>query len=156
VFEPHVAGPAELDAATLYALLRLRAEVFVVEQECPYLDPDGRDLEPGTRHLWYADGDGPVAYLRLLEDCHRKTRIGRVCVAPRGRGRGYADRLVRAALELIGDRGCVLDSQSYLTGFYGRHGFVASGPEFIEDGIPHVPMVRAGSPPDPRSAAAVR
>jgi len=138
----HVASFANLDAATLYALLRLRVDVFVVEQRCPYPELDGRDLEPGTRHLWLADDAGvPVAYLRVLDDGDR-ARIGRVCVAPTARGRGHAQRLVRAALDLIGARSCELHAQSHLTGFYARFGFVASGPEYVEDGIPHVPMAR--------------
>jgi ElaA protein len=177
----HVATFADLDAVTLYALLRLRVDVFVVEQRCPYPELDGRDLEPGTRHLWLADEAGvPVAYLRVLDDGDR-ARIGRVCVARSARGRGHAQRLVRAALELIGARPCDLHAQSHLTGLYARFGFVASGPEYVEDGIPHVPMTRpaavagprdvgpaavdrsaagppvtAGSPPGPPSAGAAR
>ncbi|HEY1485360.1 MAG TPA: GNAT family N-acetyltransferase, partial [Micromonosporaceae bacterium] len=69
----YVAAPAEVDATTLYAILRLRSEVFVVEQNCPYQDIDGRDLEAGTRHLWLADADpAPLAYLRIL-DTQRST-----------------------------------------------------------------------------------
>ncbi|HYN92439.1 MAG TPA: GNAT family N-acetyltransferase, partial [Pilimelia sp.] len=83
----HVATFAELGAATLYALLRLRVDVFVVEQQCPYPELDGRDTEPGTRHLWL-DGPGaaPAAYLRLLADPGGVARIGRVAVAAAARG----------------------------------------------------------------------
>ena len=139
-----VAAFDELDTATAYALWRLRQEVFVVEQDCPYLDLDGRDLEAGTRHLWVADADHPVGYLRLLEDAGC-ARIGRVVVAGDHRGRGLAEVLMRRALDLVGDRVSVLDAQSHLSGWYERFGYVATGPEFLDDGIPHVPMQRPGA-----------
>ena len=131
----------ELDARTGYLLWRLRSAVFVVEQACAYLDLDGRDLEPATRHLWLEADGAPVAYLRVLDDgdC---ARIGRVATAGEHRGRGLADRLMRAALDLVGDRPCVLDAQTYLAGYYARLGFTATGPEFLDDGIPHLPMRR--------------
>ena len=130
----------ELDARTAYLLWQLRESVFVVEQQCAYLDLDGRDLEPATRHLWLEDV-GPVAYLRLLED-DDVVRIGRVLVAPSHRGQGLAEQLMAAALELVGDRPCLLDAQSYLARWYTHLGFEQSGAEFLEDGIPHVPMRR--------------
>lgn len=131
----------ELDTTTLYALLRLRVDVFVVEQACPYPELDGRDLEPGTRHLWLDRDGAPIAYLRLLiEPDH--PRIGRVCVAKHARGGGHAARLMDAALDLVGDQPCVLDAQSYLVDFYARYGFSPTGPEYVDDGIPHVPMAR--------------
>ena len=124
-------------------MLRLRTDVFVVEQACPYPDLDGRDTEPGTRHLWFAEPTGtdtPLAYLRVLIDPDRRHRIGRVCTAPEARGAGLSGRLVAAALHDRADFG--LDAQSHLTGFYARFGFRVSGPEYIEDGIAHTPMRR--------------
>ncbi|MGK5739128.1 GNAT family N-acetyltransferase [Micromonospora sp. URMC 103] len=140
--ELHTATFADLDARTFHDLLRLRIDVFVVEQDCPYPELDGRDVEPGTRHLWLADAVGPVAYLRILADPGGVARIGRVVVAPRARGGGHAGRLLTEALAVVGDRPCVLDAQSYLVDFYARHGFTVTGPEYVEDGIPHVPMRR--------------
>jgi len=137
-----VATFAELTVGTLYAILKLRSEVFVVEQECFYADPDGRDTEPGTRHVWIEEGGEIRAYLRILDDGHAQ-RIGRVVTAPAARGSGLAGRLVTAALEVIGDRPGVLDAQAHLTAFYARFGFEPTGPQFVEDGIPHVPMARA-------------
>lgn len=138
----------DLDAATLYALLKLRSEVFVVEQHCPYLELDGQDLLAGTRHFWFEDADGRmVATLRLLEDNaggSTSFRIGRVCTAPANRGRGYASRLLQAALADVGDHACYLNAQSHLAGMYVRQGFSVTGAEFLEDGIPHVPMSRTG------------
>ena len=136
-----VAGFEGLDPRSAYRLWQLRQDVFVVEQECPYADLDGRDLEPGTRHLWVDDESEPVGYLRMLEDGDG-WRIGRVLVARSHRGRGIAEALVRAALEVGGPGPYRLDAQSYLTGWYARFGFEPSGPEFVEDGIPHVPMRR--------------
>jgi ElaA protein len=137
----HVAPFAELDARTFHDLLRLRIDVFVVEQACAYPELDGRDTEPGTLHLWL-DHDGvPVAYLRILDD-GTAARIGRVVVARWARGRGLARQMLTEALAVIGSRPCVLDAQSYLVDFYAGFGFVPTGPEFIEDGIPHVPMRR--------------
>ncbi len=138
----HSATFDQLDADTLYALLRLRVDVFVVEQECAYPELDGLDTAPGTYHLWLADADGPVAYLRILAEPDGGARIGRVCTAPRARGAGLGHRLVAAALDLVGDRPARLAAQTYATGFYARHGFEVAGAEFVEDGIPHVPMAR--------------
>ncbi len=132
----------ELDARAAYALWRLREGVFVVEQQCPYPELDGRDLEPGTRHVWLDGRDGPVAYLRVLEE-GGTARIGRVLVAAGHRGQGLAGRLMRRALELIGERESELEAQAYLQGWYERFGYAATGPEYLEDGIPHVPMRRS-------------
>jgi len=139
--EVRVAGFAELDATTLYALLRLRCDVFVVEQQCPYPELDGRDTEPGTRHLWFTADSEIAAYLRILDDGTAQ-RIGRVVTAPKARGAGLAGRRVEQALTVIGDRVSVLDAQAHLVGFYRRYGFDRNGPEYVEDGIPHVPMIR--------------
>ncbi|MGV9212007.1 GNAT family N-acetyltransferase [Micromonospora sp. RB23] len=146
------ASIAELDARTLHDLLKLRVDVFVVEQNCPYPELDGRDVEPGTRHVWLTDGDAPLAYLRILADPDGVARIGRVVVAPSARGGGHAGRLMTAALDLIGDRPSVLEAQSHLVAFYARHGFTVNGPEYVEDGIPHTPMRRDARP----APAAVR
>jgi ElaA protein len=138
-----VASFADLDTTTLYALLRLRVDVFVVEQRCPYPELDGRDTEPGTRHMWIEDEAGqPAAYLRVLADPGDVVRIGRVVVAKHARGGGHAARLMEATLELAGDRACVLEAQAYLTRFYERFGFTVTGPEYVEDGIAHIPMRR--------------
>ncbi|MFY1701137.1 GNAT family N-acetyltransferase [Micromonospora sp. WMMA1923] len=142
--EVRVASFAELDPRTFHDLLRLRIDVFVVEQACPYPELDGRDVEPGTRHLWLGRAGGVLAYLRILAESDGTARIGRVVVAPDERGRGLADRLVTEALRVVGDRPSELHAQSHLTGWYRRYGFTVAGPEYVEDGIPHVPMRRPG------------
>lgn len=140
---------AELDAAMLYAILQLRCDVFVVEQRCTYRDLDGRDIEPTARHVWIADGRSVHAYLRTLDEGGGVTRIGRVVTAPRLRGRGLADRLVRHAVAAAPGV-VVAAAQAHLTGWYQRRGFVIDGVRYVEDGIPHVPMRRdpdhVGSP----------
>lgn len=130
----------QLDVETLYAILRLRQDVFVLEQECLYPDLDGRDLEVGTVQWWAeVDGGDVVATLRVLDEGDGTARIGRVATAATARGRGIAEALVRAATQdATGD--VVLDAQSHLEGWYARLGFVRDGDEFVEDGIPHVPM----------------
>ena len=141
---------AELTTTELYALLRLRCEVFVVEQDCAYADLDGRDTEPGTVHHWITDGDeahgmacGEVsAYLRALAEPDGTTRVGRVVTAPAARGRGMAARLVEHVGSVVAGP-IVLDAQSHLVGWYEQLGYVVDGDEFVEDGIPHIPMRRA-------------
>ncbi|MDT8915414.1 GNAT family N-acetyltransferase [Amycolatopsis sp. PS_44_ISF1] len=134
------AGP-DLTAAQLHAVLRLRCDVFVVEQECAYPDIDGRDLLPGTRHLWIDGPGGVEAYLRVLTEPGGVSRIGRVVTAKRARGLGRAGELMAAALD--GAPGeFVLDAQTYAQKLYSRFGFVAEGQEFLDDGIPHITMRR--------------
>ena len=117
--------------------------MFVVEQRSPYRDIDGRDLEPGTRHLWLGPIPAePLAYLRLLAEPDGTARIGRVCTAATARGGGHSALLMAAALDLVGDGPCVLDAQAYLVASTGGSGSRASGAEYVEDGIAHVPMRR--------------
>jgi ElaA protein len=138
------AATSDLEATTLYRILALRAEVFVVEQQCVYLDQDGRDLEPDTRQLWIPRGDAVLATLRLLRDSDGSARIGRVATTPACRGQGLAGLLVQHALDLSATFDVVLDAQAHLAGWYARFGFVRDGADFAEDGIPHAPMRRGG------------
>ena len=138
-----VAAFDDIDAATLYAILRLRVDVFVVEQQCAYPELDGRDDEPGTQHLWIEGGDGvPCAYLRILWDGDGTARVGRVAVSRADRGKGLAAQLMDAAVSEIGDAPCELEAQTYVAAFYTRWDFAVTGPEFDLDGILHVPMRR--------------
>jgi ElaA protein len=133
----------QLDPVTAYAVWKLRQDVFVVEQECPYPDLDGRDDEPGTRHVVLDDGGSVLGYARVLDDRHGEQsvwRVGRVVLAPDARGRGLANAVMDTALQLSKGRDVVLDAQSPLAGWYATFGFEVDGAEFLEDGIPHVPM----------------
>ena len=132
---------AELTPYEVYGLCRLRVDVFVVEQQCPYPELDGRDTEPGTVHLWVADGDRPVATIRVLEEPGGRA-IGRVATAASHRGQGLAGRLLTAGIELCRDATITLGAQAHLEGWYEGFGFRRSGPGYVEDGIPHVPMRR--------------
>lgn len=140
-----VSAFTDLDARTTYDVCRLRQQVFVVEQACPYPDLDGRDLEEGTRHVLLLDGSALVGYARVLDDGD-VWRIGRVLLDVPARGRGLANGVMRAALAACRGRDVVLDAQSPLAGWYASLGFTVSGPEFLEDGIPHVPMRRGMDP----------
>jgi ElaA protein len=137
----------DLDATTAYDVWRLRQQVFVVEQGSPYPDLDGRDREPSTRHLLLRRHGELMGYARVLDD-GGWARIGRVVVAKSQRGQGFAAALVRAALDVIGDREVRLDAQTGLRDWYASYGFEVTGPEFDEDGVFHVPMARRQ--PEPR------
>ena len=133
----------DLDTATLYQLLKLRVEVFVVEQKCAYPELDGLDLLPETRHFWLDDEGEFIATLRLLEEHHdgvKSFRIGRLCTAVSARGHGYTTRLLQAALAEVGSDTVRINAQTYLIDLYSKHGFEVDGEEFVEDGVPHVPM----------------
>ncbi len=142
--ELHAAPLRDIDPLTLYAILQLRTDVFVVEQECAYAELDGRDVEPSTVLIWaVGEGGTVVGTLRLLEDGPRLGRIGRVATAKQARGAGLAAELMERAISLADGTELVLDAQSHLQAWYERFGFSRDGDEYIEDGIPHVPMRRA-------------
>ena len=133
----------EVPPRVLYRILQLRSQVFVVEQTCVFLDPDGRDLEAGCRQLWIDDDTGEVvAAARVLDDGDAR-RIGRIVTVEAARRQGLAAQLVEHALATY-DGPWVLDSQAQLTSWYERFGFEVSGDEYLDDGIPHVPMRRPG------------
>lgn len=135
---------AALDPLTAHAVWRLRQDVFVVEQDCAYADLDGRDPEPGTRHVLLTADDGELLGCARVLDDGGVWRIGRVVLDRAARGRGLADVLMTAALADCAQRDrardVVLSAQTPLAGWYGAFGFAVCGPEFLEDGIPHVPM----------------
>ncbi|HYC41056.1 MAG TPA: GNAT family N-acetyltransferase [Chitinophagaceae bacterium] len=137
-------GPHEL-----YAVLRLRGEVFVVEQNCPYLDPDNKD-----QHAWHLmawRNDQLVAYTRLLPPgaSYSEASIGRVVTSPSERGTGLGKELMRRSLmelkKLFHDTPVRIGAQLYLKKFYTELGFTAVGEVYLEDGIPHVEMTRSNS-----------
>jgi ElaA protein len=145
-FTIHAAPVREIDPVTLYRLLALRVDIFVVEQNCPYRELDGRDLETDAVQVWAQAVDGdPIATLRLLRDPDGSARIGRVATAASARSAGIAARLMERALELAHGRAVVLDAQVQLEGWYARFGFTRAGPNFDEDDIAHLPMHRPGA-----------
>lgn len=136
----------ELDAATLYALLAARVDVFVVEQTCPYPELDGRDSDALHLSGWQ-DGD-VVGYARLVPPGGRfsEPSIGRVLTTSASRGTGLGRGLMRRAIEAVESewpgRNIRLSAQQHLEAFYGSLGFVADSDVYDEDGIPHVDMLR--------------
>lgn len=136
---------ADLDTATLYKLLKLRVEVFVVEQKCAYPELDGLDLLPETRHFWLDDEGEIICTLRLLEEHEggvKSFRIGRLCTTASARGHGYTTRVLQAAIAEVGSATVRLNAQTYLVDLYTKHGFKPDGEEYVEDGIAHIPMRR--------------
>ncbi len=135
-----------LSGAELYAVLRLRQEVFIVEQKCPYADADGLDV--AASHLYAVDGDTLVACARLFAPGVRRAEavIGRVVTAPSVRRGGLGRELMRRAIAAVetrhGQVAIWLGAQKYLERFYASFGFVRDGDDYDEDGIPHLPMRR--------------
>jgi ElaA protein len=128
-----------LDPYAVYGVCKIRQDVFIVEQQCAYPDLDTRDVDPETRHVLLTVDDALLGYARVLDDGD-VWRIGRVLLAPDARGRGWADPIMETALSACQRRDVVLDAQSPLAGWYATFGFEVDGPEFVEDGIPHLPM----------------
>ncbi|WMD17990.1 GNAT family N-acetyltransferase [Achromobacter seleniivolatilans] len=143
ICKPH----AELTPAELYAILRLRSEVFVVEQNCVFLDMDGKDLQGQTEHLMAWQDGALMAYCRLLEPALNEGQaiIGRVITAPPARGTGMGHELMRRvkaqAERIWPGQPVYLGAQARLKNYYAGHGFVPVTEEYIEDGIPHVGML---------------
>jgi ElaA protein len=136
---------ADLTSAELYALLRLRQEVFVVEQQSLYLDLDGKDLN--AIHMLCWQGGELVAYQRLLPPglSYPESAIGRIVVSRHARGRDLGRTLVRRGIAHNLDRwpehDIRINAQSYLRRFYQQLGFAIASDEYDEDGIPHVQML---------------
>jgi predicted GNAT family N-acyltransferase len=128
----------ELGKLDLYRVLQLRAEVFVVEQDCAFLDIDGRDVEPSTVHLWLEHDDRLVGYARILP-VPGATELGRIVTPLDLRGSGVGAMLMREAIQRI-EGPILLKAQARLSNWYERFGFDLAGDPFMEDGIPHVPM----------------
>lgn len=141
----------DLAPRDLYDILRLRSEIFVVEQDCVFLDLDGRDHEPDAEHLWIRDGTGLVAALRVLRPGTADASIGRVVTRADARSAGVASVLMREAVATLDQSGAPtihLGAQSHLADWYARFGFAVSGPSYDEDGILHVPMTRTNDRSD--------
>jgi ElaA protein len=138
----------ELTTSELYSLLKVRTDVFLVEQKVDEEELDNRDQEPTTEHFFIADDAGTAAYLRVLVDAQPEHLdaarvIGRVVVRPDRRGEGLAQKLIAEALRLHGDEAMLLHAQEYVAPLYAKSGFAAFGEPYLEAGISHVSMYRA-------------
>ncbi|OAX87253.1 drug:proton antiporter [Xanthomonas nasturtii] len=146
---------AQLSTTQLYALLRLRTDVFVVEQHCAYPELDGKDIDPGVLHvLGSSDTAELAAYLRVLPPglSYPEPSIGRVVIAAAYRGTGLAHTLLREGIRMLHAHwpasAIQLGAQAHLQSFYAAHGFAPASAPYLEDGIPHLDMLRpAGAAP---------
>lgn len=136
----------QLTTHQLYDCLKLRCDVFVVEQACPYPELDDHDRAPGTLHLLGYQNNQLVAYLRLLAPgtTYPNVSLGRVATAAAARGNGLGHRLLAEGLRLAEHHwpGQTIDigAQSHLQPYYCRYGFEPISAEYLEDGIPHIDM----------------
>jgi ElaA protein len=136
----------ELSPVAIHAMYKLRVDVFVVEQTCPYPEVDDADLT-ALHVLGHDETAEVIAYARILPTGpDGLPHIGRVVVHPDHRGHGLGHRLMQEVLDRIhalsGSSRAALAAQQHLQGFYERHGFVRAGPAYTMDGIAHVDMVR--------------
>ena len=131
---------SELSIKEAESIFSLRSEVFVVEQDCVYQDIDGKDQK--AKHVLGKKDNEIVAYARIFRpgDYFKEASFGRTVVRKSERGKGVGDELVVSCLKNITEKNIKISAQSYLKGFYGKHGFVAKGKEYLEDGIPHTAM----------------
>lgn len=136
----------ELTNNELYDLLQLRSEVFVVEQDCVYQDLDGKDQK--ALHVIGVKNDKIVAYTRIFKagDYLAQASIGRVVVKDDERKHGYGLDIMKASINAVEEKfqetAIALSAQTYLKQFYNSLGFIEKGGEYLEDGIPHVMMVK--------------
>ncbi|WP_333607095.1 GNAT family N-acetyltransferase [Arsukibacterium sp.] len=143
---------AELDTLTLYSLLQLRVDVFVVEQHCPYPELDDKDLHPLTRHIILKKGDKVIAYARVLApnvSFEGFPGIGRVCVSQTARrlglGRVLVDKTLQVCQQLWPATDIHISAQCYLQQFYQDCGFNPASEPYLEDDIPHLKMILAAT-----------
>ena len=133
----------ELTTEELYGILKLRVDVFVVEQNCPYRELDDRDQD--AVHVWLQDEDGILAYLRVMDRGieNESVSIGRVVAAKRrcGLGSRVLAEGIRAAKEVFLADSIYLEAQVYAKDLYEKQGFRQISEEFLLDGIPHVRML---------------
>jgi len=131
---------SELTLEELYCFVKLRTDVFFVEQRIDEEELDNRDQEPTTEHLWIADATGTAAYLRVLFDAEASHLDANLCL-----GRvGLAQVLLARVIEQHGHESMLLHSQEYIAPLYAKFGFGSFGERYIEAGIPHISMYRAG------------
>jgi len=133
----------DLTVQQLYGVMTLRQRVFVVEQNCAYLDADG--VDPASRHLWAEGSNGAIlAYARIVPAGIKfdEVSIGRVITAPDARGTGLGRELMKRAISACPAGPIRIGAQAHLEKFYGELGFTRASDVYDEDGIPHIEMLR--------------
>jgi len=150
---------SELTRDEFFELARLRTEVFFLEQRIDEPELDDRDRDESTEHVWITDERGPAAYLRVIVDAvvqpgnqDARRLVGRVVTRADRRGEGLSRRLLEHVIQQHGHEPMALHSQSYIQSLYAAVGFEAYGDEYVEAGIPHLSMYRAGRTPEPGGA----
>ena len=144
----HIKKFNELTNVELYTLLKERTAVFVVEQNCPYLEVDGKDLE--SFHLFAEKQGEIVAYLRILPPgvSYPEASLGRIFVKKEYRGQGFAEELVSRGIDYtkqeLKEERIKIQAQDYLRNFYQSFGFQAISEVYLEDNIPHIDMLLNG------------
>ncbi|WEO76328.1 GNAT family N-acetyltransferase [Cryobacterium sp. SO2] len=144
---PLVKPWSDLSTDELYAILKLRTDVFFIEQKIDETELDDRDREPGTVHYWLAADGQVTSYLRVLLDTEPEHLdaarvIGRVVVHPDHRGAGLARVLLQRVIDDFGDQAMLLHAQDYIVPLYAHFGFVPFGAPYLEAGINHQSMYR--------------
>jgi len=141
---------ADLSTTELYAILKLRTDVFFIEQKIDEEELDWRDTEPETEHFWLMDDAGVASYLRVIVDAepeHLDARrlIGRVVTRADRRGEGLSSVLLTEVIAKYGHEAMMLHAQEYIAPLYAKFGFEPFGDVFVEAGIPHLGMYRPAS-----------
>ena len=138
----HIKPFKELTLHELYSFLKLRVDIFVVEQNCPYPELDGADEK--AVHIYIKEDDAVIAYLRIIPSKTGTARIGRVVTKIEHRGKGLSSQLMKRAMEYIREHypedTMILSAQEHLQDYYGSFGFKPVSEVYLEDGIPHVDM----------------
>ena len=149
--EKNVAHYSQLNIDHFHDIIALRIKIFVIEQDCPYQDLDGKDKV--GYHLFYTNNkDEVVAATRILPQniSYAEVSIGRVVVDKDCRGLGLGDLIMKESMNFVqaefGQVNVRLSAQKHLENYYGKHGFKSTGKEYLEDGIPHVEMLYESAP----------
>ncbi|MEO9965825.1 MAG: GNAT family N-acetyltransferase [Reichenbachiella sp.] len=137
----------QLSLDELYRILKTRVDVFVVEQNCAYPELDNQDQE--AHHLLVSDDEKLMSYLRIYYPENSRAAIGRVVTPEEYRGQGLSRKMMEAALEFLEDKSAIgeiyLQAQKYLEKYYASFGFKKSSEVYLEDGIPHIDMIKSNT-----------
>ena len=136
----------DLSQNLLYKILKIRQEVFIIEQNCNYLDAD--NIDQNSHHLIGLVDNEIIAYMRIVKPSYiyKELSFGRILVKKKYRGEGIGRQLMKKAIDLFGPqhKSIVMSAQLYLVDFYQDFNFIVHGEQYLEDNIPHIKMIRNG------------
>lgn len=144
-FKTEILHYSALNKDEFHDMIALRMAVFVVEQNCPYQELDGKDKD--AFHVLMTDNEQIIGTTRILKPgtVYAEPAIGRVVSHPDYRNKGVGHQLMEKAMDFLekefGERAARLSAQTHLVGFYKHHGFISTGKTYLEDNIPHTEMV---------------